>query len=111
MSLFTHNEICRYCEHAVWHKCCNSFCRCKIDVTPDFVTCFCTEKAVDVHLANEGQKATVAMCWKCAHCITEPAGHGAIKSVGCKEMTAEQWTEGWNTQSGNQDGCPLLKER
>lgn len=28
MSLFSHEEICRGCTYAVFHKCCRSFCKC-----------------------------------------------------------------------------------
>ena len=52
MSLFSHDEICRYCKHVVWHKCCDTFCRCKIEVTPDFVSGLCLSKKVDVKPAK-----------------------------------------------------------
>jgi hypothetical protein len=31
MSLFSFNEICSGCKHAVFHICCGNFCRCEID--------------------------------------------------------------------------------
>ena len=110
MSLYTHNEICRYCKHVTWHRCCDTFCRCEIGVTPDFVRGTCAEKETDVRLSATDKKAEIAMCWKCTHSITIPLQKGSRTPVGCKEMSAEQWDAGWNKQSGNQDGCPLLRD-
>ncbi len=35
MSLFSFEEICQDCIHAVFHTCCNSFCYCKMNSEDD----------------------------------------------------------------------------
>jgi len=30
MSLYTNEQVCRGCIHAVFHECCRSFCKCLI---------------------------------------------------------------------------------
>lgn len=30
MSLYSEEEICEGCDHAVFHDCCKKFCHCKI---------------------------------------------------------------------------------
>jgi hypothetical protein len=30
MSLYSMNEICKGCKYAIFHKCCENFCRCTI---------------------------------------------------------------------------------
>ena len=46
MSLFTLEEICLACRHAVYHQCCKNFCHCKIaDISePDFYIGKCEQK-------------------------------------------------------------------
>ena len=47
MSLFSHNEICEGCIHAVFHTCCNNFCRCKEghEQEVDHIKCECEYKS------------------------------------------------------------------
>lgn len=31
MALYTMEEICKGCQHAVFHECCGAFCRCRLN--------------------------------------------------------------------------------
>jgi hypothetical protein len=46
MSLFTHEEICIGCKHAHFHDCCQKFCKCEIDESPDHIHGKCDKKEV-----------------------------------------------------------------
>ena len=37
MSLYSHEEICKGCIHAVFHECCKKFCHCEdIDLSDHY---------------------------------------------------------------------------
>ena len=44
MSLFSNEEVCEGCLHAVFHDCCKSFCRCKIDGCIDVIRGECEDR-------------------------------------------------------------------
>jgi hypothetical protein len=66
MSLYSHKEICKGCNHAVFHECCNTFCRCKEhhenEVNTVLGDCYLGTKFNCVY---ESDNTTLA---KCKHC-------------------------------------------
>jgi len=46
MSLYSMEEVCKDCIHAVFHKCCNKFCECKMNVAEEVngITNTCNER-------------------------------------------------------------------
>ncbi len=48
MSLYTLEEICKGCCYAIFHECCNKFCKCGIknEIYVDYNTGACYQKNI-----------------------------------------------------------------
>ena len=44
MSLFTNEEVCFDCKHAIFHDCCGKFCKCLVDGKISGITGDCEKK-------------------------------------------------------------------
>ena len=60
MPLFMNEEVCENCRHAVFHKCCGSFCRCKVGAEIDPICGHCDELSCKCEYDADGGP--------CIHC-------------------------------------------
>jgi len=56
----------------------------------------------------------IPFCAKCYSSETASNSNGSFRLVGCKELTKQEWEEGWKSDAGEampyQHNCPLMQD-